>query len=353
MSTLDSTLYRSLEPINENQWNHVVRQSDRGTIYHRYEWLRGIEAAFDYESHHIVVEKNGNPIALMPNFLVDLPIPETISETLPVTPPLKQLVSLPTGFGGPVVLTDESNSLDLLFDTLEATTGRTVVNHAIETYDLEYIRYGQYLQTRGYEPTLESCLFLIDLRDGWDAILDGMDKGRRRDIRKGNEQEHRIEIDPLGSDLETTYDWYVKNLERVDGSPLPKAFFEALVEYLEDRVYVFKAIVEGKEVGRYVYLLDEEGDVLHHWLSAIPDSDNYEYYPSELLHERAINWGIDQGYEQYNFGKTGSHFSNSVFRFKHKYGGTAVPVFSVEKGYSRVAWPLYQFGRNKYMEKSL
>lgn len=353
MSALDPTLYRSIEPINENQWNNVVTQSDRGTVYQRYEWVRAIEEAFDHEPRHVVVEKGGNPIALMPNFKTDLPVPDAVTETLPVAPPLEQLVSLPTGFGGPVVLTDEAEALDLLFDGLEATSERTVVNHAIETYDLEYVRYGQYLQTRGYEPSFESCLFLIDLTDGWDAILENMDKGRRRDVRKGNEQEYRIDIDPLGTDLETTYDWYVKNLERVDGSPLPKAFFESLADRLEDRLRVFRAVVEGEEVGRYVYLLDDEGDVLHHWLSAIPDSDNYRYHPSELLHERGIKWGIEQGYERYNFGKTGSHFSNSVFRFKHKYGGTAVPVFKVEKGYSRVAWPLYQLGREKYVEKSL
>ncbi|MFC6767035.1 GNAT family N-acetyltransferase [Natrinema soli] len=353
MSELDPTLYRSIESINENQWNNVVTQSDRGTVYHRAGWIRAIEEAFDYGGHHVVVEKGGNPVALMPNFAVDLPIPDSIRERLPVAVPLKRLVSIPTGFGGPIVQTDEAESLDLLFESLETTTDRTVISHAIETYDLEYIRYGQYLQTRGYEPTFESCLFLLDLRDGWDAILDGMDKGRRRDIRKGNEQEYRIEIDPLGTDLETTYDWYVKNLERVDGSPLPKAFFEALVDHLEDRIRVFRAIVEGREIGRYVYLLDEEGGVLHHWLSAIPDADDYEYYPSELLHERAINWGIERGYDRYNFGKTGSHFSNSVFRFKHKYGGSAVPVFNVEKGYSRLAWPAYRFGRDKYVEKSL
>lgn len=350
-SPLSATCYRGIDGVNENQWNNVVSQSDRGTMFHRYEWLRAVESGFDYDPCHIVVEKKGNPIGLMPNFITELSLPDAVANALPATPPVRQLVSADPGFGGPIITSSEDETVDILFDALETVAGPQILSHHVRAYDLEYVRYGRYLERRGYEPTFDSCLFVLDLDDGWEAIRGNMDKERRRDLRKAHEQEYRVEIDPLEMDLETTYRWYAKNVDRVDGTLHPRAFLESLAERFGDRIRVFRAVVDGDEVGRYVHLLDEEGGMLHHWLSAIPDSENYRYHPSELMHERAIKWGIDRGYDRYSFGRTGSYFSNSVFTFKQKYGGKAIPLFEMERGFSRVGWPLYRLGRSIYLRR--
>ena len=337
--------------MNENQWNHVVSQSDRGTLYSRHEWIRAVEEGYDVEPRHVVVEKKGNPVALMPNFVQDVPLPDSVDELLPVEQPFKMLVSSYPGYGGPVITTDESDSLDLLFDAVEESIDGTVLFHRLQAHDLGHIRYGQYLQSRGYEPRFDSCLFRIDLNDGWETIHGNMDKERRKDLREAHEQDFRVETAPLSEEFDATYDAYERNTERVDGTVLPRAFLEAIAEGFGDRVLVFTAIVDGREVGRYVHLLDDEASVLHHWLSAIADTDYYQYHPSELLHERAIKFGIERGYDSYGFGRTGSHFRNSVFGFKQKYGGCAIPMFRMEKGYSSLVWPMYKFGRQQFRQQ--
>ncbi|MGQ3410667.1 GNAT family N-acetyltransferase [Natrinema sp. LN54] len=351
-SPLSAVCYRSISGANENQWNNVVSQSDRGTLFHRYEWLRAVEDGFDSDPCHIVVKKRGNPVGLMPNFVTDLSLPDAVVDALPVTPPVRQLVSADPGFGGPVVTSSEGETVDLLFDALETVSGPRVLSHRVRAYDPEYVRYGRYLEARGYRSTLDSCLLVLDLGDGWEAIRENMDKERRRDLRKAHEQDYRVEIDPLGDDLETTYRWYAKNVDRVDGTAHPREFLEAIADRLEERVRVLRAVVDGDDVGRYVYLLDEEGGTLHHWLSAIPDAENYQYHPSELMHERAIKWGIERGDDRYSFGRTGSHFDNSVFTFKRKYGGDAIPLVEMETGYSRLGWSLYRLGRSLYLERT-
>ena len=349
MVNLQSAWYSSIAETNRNQWNNLVRQSDQSTVFHRYEWVRSVEAGFDYEPRHVVVEKGGNPVGAMPNFLTELPVPDEVTRSLPDFQPFRKVVSLEPGFGGPITVTNEGESLDHLFDTLEASVGRGDVYHALRSTDLSNVRYGEYLQSRGYEPTFDTCLFFLDLQDGWETIRDNMDKERRKDLRKAHEQDYRVEVHSLEEDFETTYDYYVRNIERVGGSVLPRAFLRELADRLGDRIRVFTAVVDGEIVGRYVHLLDEEASVLRHWLSAIPDTESYQYHPSELLHERAIKWGREHEYEEYGFGPTGAHFSNSVFRFKQKYGGEAVPLFKMEKGYSPVVWPLFKFARRKYV----
>ncbi|WP_313696276.1 GNAT family N-acetyltransferase [Halorarum halobium] len=345
--------HRTVADVNENQWNHVVSQSERGTLFHRHEWIRALEDGFEEEGRHVVVEKKGNPVAVLPNVLRELPLPDTVTDPLPSDPPLRMVTSSSPGFGGPLLLTDERESLDLLFDGLESSVGRGVVFHRLESHDLTNVRYGQQLQGRGYEPTFHTCLFVLDIDGDWESVRSRMDKERRKDLREAHEQEYRVEVSRLGDDLDATYEPYVANMERVDGTVLPRAFLESLAEEFGDRVRVFTAVVDGREVGRYVHLLDEEASVLHHWLSAVPDASNYQYHPSELLHEHAIKFGMEHGFDEYGFGKTGAHFRNSVFGFKQKYGARAVPLFSMEKGLSPVAWPLYKFGRRRYQRRGL
>jgi predicted N-acyltransferase len=263
------------------------------------------------------------------------------------------LLSGEPGYGGPVVATDEGENLDRLFDALDAACHRRVLYHRIATHDLGNVRYGQYLSARGYDLSAEVALLVLDLDRSWEAVLDGMDKERRKAIRDAREQDYEVEAHPLGEELDRTYRAYRRNMERVDGTVLPRAFLSAVADEIGDRARVFTARVDGETVGRYVHLLDEEQSVLVHWLSAIPDEDCYASMPSELLHAEAIEWGIEAGFDAYSFDKTGAHFDNSVFRFKSKYGAEAVPLLHWEKGHNRVAWPLFEAARDRYRTRAL
>lgn len=370
MTELRPVLHRSVDDVDVNPWNNLVTQSDRGTLFHRTEWLRAIEEGLDWRPRHVAVERRGDPVAMMPNFVCECPDLSELAAglslgadggELPDASVLEGTIDSPLRratcshpYGAPFGVTDERECLDMLFDRFEAANGRRVLFHSIKSYDLEAVRYGCYLDHRGYESRVQGCHFVIDLNRDWDAVLADMDKERRKAIRRANEQDDvRVEIHPLGEDLDTTYDHYVRNMERVGSPPQPKSLFESLSEHVSDRVRVCRAVVDGDDVGRYVYLLDDEGSMLHHWLSAIPDESCFEAYPSELIHEFAIRWGIEREYDGYGFGPSNAHFGDSVFRFKQKYGGRAVPMFELEKGYSALAWPLYRFGRSKLSSPSL
>ena len=345
-------MLRSIHDVNQNQWNNLVVQTDRGTMFHRYEWLAAFEEGLECDPRHALVQKDTNPVAILPTFSVPLELPHDTAESIAALD-LRLLTSGDPGSGGPVIATDERANVDRLVDAIESTTGPLNLCHQIVTHDLGEIRYGKYLQARGYEPTSHVALSLADLDDGWEAIHDRMDKERQKGLRRAHEQDYWIERQPLGTDLDRTYEMCRQNIVRVGGDPLPRALFEALSDRFADRVQVFTAHVDGDVVGKYVHLCDEESSVLHHWLSAIPDEDCYDAYPSELLHERAINWGIESGLAEYNFHKVGSYFDNSVFRFKSKYGGRAVPQLRWEKGANPLLWHPFRFGRSKHWARAL
>jgi predicted N-acyltransferase len=348
-----ASIVRSIHEVDRNQWNNVVTHADHGTMFHRHEWLAAVEAGYDHQPRHVVVTKDDNPVALMPNFVSAFTLPNEAANSLSSTLHLEVMDSGGVGHGGPIITSDERETFDRIFDSLEAATDHRLVYHRISTYDLGQIRYGQYLAARGYEPDANVATFFLDLTDGWESILAGMTKSRRKAVRRAHEQEYEVERMPLGDDLAETHQMYQQNIDRRDGTLVPRSFFDALDEQFPDRVRVFSAVVDGETVGRYVYLLDTENSVLHHWLSAIPGRECFDAYPSELLHCHAIKWGIEQGFERYCFGGTGSSFDNSVFRFKTQYGARAVPVLCWERGENPLVWPLFKYGRRKYVERDL
>lgn len=340
---VEATVHRSVDGIDANQLNNLVAQSDGGTLFHRYEWLAAVEEALDREPRHVLATKSGNPVGFLPNFVVDLPLPGERSGRVPLTaaePP-------PPGYGGPIVAGKRRRNLPLLLEPGDLTDRLRTVFHRIQTFDVDAVRYERHLESLGYEPRITQCTLVLDLED-WETIRDNMDSGRRRSLRSALDQDYDVERFPLGEDLDRTYEQYVANMERVGGTVLPRQFFDSLAARLPERVRVFEATVDGDEVGRYVHLLDDENDVLHHWLSAIGDSDDFQYHPSELLHRRAIRWGIERGYDRYSFGPTSPDFSDSVFRFKRKYGATPVPLLCWERGTLPVAWQFYDFARSWY-----
>jgi len=346
-SGVEATVHRGVDSIDANQLNNLVVQSDGGTLFHRYEWLAAVEDAFDREPRHVLTTKSGNPVGFLPNFVVDLPLPGKHGGRLHDAVPLTAVEPPPPGYGGPVVAGKRRENLPLLFEATDLTDRLHTVFHRVQTFDTDAVRYGRYLESLGYEPRMKRCTLVIEL-DDWETVRGDMDSGRRRSLRSAVDQDFEVERFPLGDDLDRTYAQYVANMERVGGTTYPRALFVALADRLPDRVRVFKTSVDGREVGRYVHLLDDENDVLHHWLSAIGDSDDFQYYPSELLHRSAIRWGIERGYDRYSFGPTRPHFSDSVFKFKRKYGATPVPLLCWERGTFPVAWRLYDAGRSWY-----
>jgi len=348
----DVRVLSSIHDIDANPWNNLVAQAGRGSLFHRHEWLAAVETGMDHRPRHAVVTTDGNPVALVPAFATGLDLPHEAADAVADALDVTVLLSGEPGYGGPLVASNEAENVDRLFDALEAACDDRVLYHRIATHDLGAVRYGQYLSARGYGLSAELALQVLDVDRSWRAVLDGMDKERRKAVRDAREQDYAVAVTGLGENLDRTYDAYRRNMERVGGNALPKSFLAAVADHLGDRARVFVARVDGEEVGRYVHLLDAEQSVLVHWLSAIPDEACYEAMPSELLHAAAIEWGIEAGVDAYSFDKTGAHFDNSVFRFKSKYGAEAVPLLLWEKGQSPVVWPLFEAARDRYRARA-
>lgn len=309
----------TVEAIDRNQWNHVVDQSELGCVYHRYDWIRAVEDGTSYEPRHLVISKKGNPISLLPTILTDVG-------------PFQQLTSMVPGFGGPVVTTDEERCLELLLEGVSNLYDGSIYFSRIRTFDPNYARYHDIFTEYGYKVSADWCRFRLDLTRGWDALFDRMDRSRRRSIRSGHDQEYEVVDEDLTSrTMSSFYDAFSSVMDRVNEVYLPQSFFIELGE-LEEYVKLFSLMVNGSRRGQLLFILNEDQSAVHYSYSGVTE-DDFEYNASELIHEHAIRWAIDQGYETYDFRAAPADFRDGLFKFKEQFGPQTLPLLTWERGY--------------------
>ncbi|WP_436343805.1 lipid II:glycine glycyltransferase FemX [Natronorubrum sp. FCH18a] len=329
----------TIQTVDKTQWNGVVESSDCGTVFHRYEWIDAIETGLGYPAKHVIVTKDGNTIGVFPNFVVDLP-----------KVPLRRLQSVYPGFGGPAITTDVAESLSLMSEAIrDLCTGRTIV-HEIRACNSDYVRYSDHFRAQGYRPARIKGRFLLHLDKGYDAILSGMSKSRRKGIRQGRKTDHEIVNEEITmANLERFYRAYERHMNQVGGEVYPMAFFEELLD-MKSRLLLLTLRIDGEYAGGFLELLNDEQSSVHGFFASIP-KEYYEYNASEILYDRVIRWAIENGYETYDFGGADGDFESGVFRFKEGFGGQLVPNLYWERG-TGLSWNLVKAGRSIYLRNN-
>ena len=332
---LDVKVFETIQAIEKERWNEVVERAGLGTVFHRYEWLEAVEDGLGYPGRHLLIEKDTNPIGVFPNVVVD--VPKT---------PFQRVTSIYPGFGGPLVTTDVSDSLSAALEVVsEFCTGRTVA-HEIRACNTNFLRYNDFLKSRGYRTVQNGGRFVLRLTDDYDEVLAGMDSSKRRAIRKGRETDHEIvEEEVTVENLRRFQEVHERHMHSVGGTVYPPEFFERLAA-MDSKILLVTLRIEGEYAGGFLELLDEGRSTVHGFFAAIPE-EYFEYHASELLYDYVFRWCLEEGYEAYDFGGAGDDFEDGAFRFKEEFGGELIPNLYWERG-SGLAWKLFENGRSLY-----
>lgn len=346
MTKFSSKVVEGIAEVNENQWNNLVSQTDHSTIFHRTGWLRAIEEGLEYDARHVVVWKNGNPIAICPNFLVPVESPFDLSIDLTKVG-LARLSSIVIGFGGPLISVDRKQSFESIFDTIEASAGWNTIVHRMRILDPGHVKYAQDLHARGYRPALATCRHWLDLTD-YQQITDEMAKERRNEIRSASQHDPEVvQEDVTRNAMREFHTDYKKTMERTGGTTLPLAFFEALAEHFSEHIEIFTAEVDGCSVGKHLYLCDVDQDSVHHFFSGVEER-HFEYSGPTVIHDYVLRWGIDNGYATYDFGETSSNHGDGLFKYKQKFGTQTEPVYEWNRAHAPIRWKSYRTAVNWY-----
>ncbi|MFC7212826.1 peptidoglycan bridge formation glycyltransferase FemA/FemB family protein [Saliphagus sp. GCM10025334] len=239
---------------------------------------------------------------------------------------------------------DEETALDLILESTAHLCDGSVRFHQISNVESSYIRYHESFLEHGYSLRIKNCHMLLDTTRDWETLLTEMDSSRRRAIKRGHDHDGTVVEEELTREvLSEVHANYTEVAERVGDALLPQSFFVELAT-LPERVKVFSLHVNGTRRGLMLFVLDDERSTVHYLCSAVTE-DHFEYNASELIHEHAIKWAIENGYETYNFRGTEPDFRNGLFRFKERFATRAAPCLTWERGYPRAALAALNGGR--------
>lgn len=332
---LEVHVLEGIQAVERDRWNTVVRNADCASVFHRHEWLTAVETGTSYQTNHLLVEKDGNPIGCLPNAV--LPIPNT---------PFKRVSSLYPGFGGPLATTDETDVFGALLGQVSGLcAGRRIV-HEIRVANPDYLRYATPLREHGYRPARVGGRFVISLDRTYEAIREEMSRSRRRAIEEGSGAAVEIREEGLTPEaIDRFHDRYRTVMDRVDGHAYSRSFLEALRE-MESRVLLLALYIEGEYAGGFLELLDDEQAAVHGFFAAVP-REYFDDNATELLYDYVLRWAARNGYDRYDFGGCVGDFREGSFQYKESFGGQLVPNVYWERGQG-LTWRAVRRARSLY-----
>jgi len=228
-----------------------------------------------------------------------------------------QIRSLPfADYAGPL-LSDEAECtvIDMFLDCLSTYVEQA---HFLEVRTPVQARVAECLGENFERGRMEYVTFVIDLNKPFEEIWKkDFDKYLRNAIRKAIKNNIEATDEKWDENLDQFYRTYLLTMKKL-GSPAhgPK-FFKALHDLLGDKhVKLFVSKKSNETIGAVVAFIGRE-TIYPAYEGINPNYRNLN--PASLLFDRMLEWGCNNGYRIFDFGRTLR--GSGVYNFKKQWGG--------------------------------
>ena len=190
--------------------------------------------------------------------------------------------------------------------------------------------YGQkynFLEVRSFNREFEGVLgkelirrdlysrFIIDLSGGEEIVWAGVQKSKRKAVRRGGKHCEVRELEL--KDVDEFYQLYLRNMKRFGSPAYSKSYFENFFSMVNKRIgKVFGAFCNGRlAAGLLGFYYGERV----HIVIAVSDPLFSAARATDAVHWAFINWSITQGFRVFDFGRVRAE--SGQFEYKRKWGG--------------------------------
>jgi serine/alanine adding enzyme len=298
----------------EEEWRRFVEEHPHGNIFHTPEMFRVFSRV---RGHHptlwAAVDSGGRVLALLP------PVQITLLDKL-----LRPLTMRAVAYGSVLCApgTEGQEAVALLLRTYRREVrNRPLFTELRNLSDLSAVQ--PVLQDNNflYEDHLN---FLVDLRRPVEEIWGGVHSNVRTNVRKARRMGVVIEEVASLDKIRDVYAVMAKVYDRIQVPLAPSSLFEAAFDILHPSRMIksFVARAEDTCIGACIRLLYK--GVIYAWYAgAIRDYASYK--ANDLLNWHVLEWGVQHGFDCFDFGGAGKPDEDyGPRRFKEKFGGALV-----------------------------
>jgi len=297
-----------IDPSKDKRWDDFVGSHPQGTVFHLSNWARVLQKTYGYIPYYVILEnsdkkiKAGCPFFLIKSWLTG-----------------NRLVCLPfTDACSPLASSDED--IESLFST-------TIEKAKKEEADYIEVR-GRYpnvfLQSLHFENHGYYKLSKLDLSEGTNSLWKRFQRSIRHRIRQAEKTNLKIEDSETEKDMR---DFYLLNLatrKKHGVPPQPYDFFENIWQGLILNRLAFLLLAKYKSIPVAGGIFFIYKDTIYDKFSA-SDSSYLKYHPNHLLLWHAIQYGCQNGFKYFDFGRT-SPDNPGLISFKHHWGTEGIDL---------------------------
>ncbi len=286
---------------SNKKWDEYIEKSRTATFFHQLGWKNLLEKVLGYEPFYLMAEEDGRVKGILPLFL-------TKSRFLG-----KALISIPFAVYGGICADDEETSL-FLFEEAKKLAKEKNVDY-LELRNLYENNFGLIENPIHYT-------FIIELPDKVETLWNGLKRKARGAVRKGIKSDLEVEISFEGIDrLEDFYPIFAHSLRNLGSFILPFKYFKTLKEEFDKRI-VMVFIRHKEEVVASVLTFLFKDMIIPYYGGCL--SKSLEYSPNNLMYWKLMEYGIENGYKFFDFGK--SKKGTGSFEFKENFGFEPKPL---------------------------
>jgi hypothetical protein len=286
------------------EWGKFVASMPKATIFHHQSWLKTIAESYGYKVLGLVVrDKAGEICAALPVAYVDSYITG------------RRWIAFPFSDYCFPLYRSEADLLALLEYVIEFC-------HEDKLVPLE-IRWNL-PEHHQIKENSEAVLHLLKLNHDIKKVAAGIHSMHRRNIKQAEARGVRVEMSKSLDSLKLFYSLHLETRRRQGVPVQPWSFFQSLGKKVLENGNGFVLLAyHGDNCLAGAVFLHFNNTVTYKYGASIQDKGNLR--PNNLIFWKAIQWGCDNGFDLFDFGKT--DYVNAGLRdFKSKWGAEERPL---------------------------
>ncbi len=300
MNTTPTEIQIKLLTNEEDRWDHYIHDSPQASLYHLVGWKRVIETTFGHSTYYLYALQNDRiagilPLVYLKSFFFG-----------------KFFVSVPFfNYGG---LIAESNDIrKKLLDEAVNIAKREGATHIelrhTENFDL------------GIPVKISKVLMIVDLPKTSEELWKSFKSKLRSQIKRPEKEGFTVKFGHL-DEVDAFYEVFACNMRDLGTPVYSRRLFENILNEFPETARICtvytgeKPIASGFIIG-YKKLLQIP------WASTIREYNRLS--PNMMLYWHILKFGCEQGYEQFDFGR--STPDEGTYKFKKQWGAQPVQCY--------------------------
>jgi FemAB-related protein (PEP-CTERM system-associated) len=273
---------RSFQPKDTGRWIDYVAERASATLFHDHRWLEAVEEAYGYRGRHLVAERDGRIVGVLPLILVASPLLG------------RSLISTAFGVGGGI-LADDDDAIIALGREARAMGERLSVNYV-------ELRGGPSPGDDWIEQTGRYESFEKEMPATADKIRDWLPRNRRAEVKKSlridEANEDSFRLDQTVDDFYAVYSAALRNL----GTPvMPKKFIRTLKEKFGDDADIALVERNGEPVAG-LFSFWRRDRVMPYYIGGGEVGRNMRAY--DYLYYSLMRRAVARGIRLFDFGRS-------------------------------------------------